>query len=183
MDDEKEINIQIPPKDREDNFGLVDPSEDDATLSMPGNGIDQHGDFFEDAHIIQRNFTKFIELTLTPHQMRLWANQFQSYVKGREDQLEEKLGDAWGMYVVKVQEWPDYTLHTRDFNPETTDEDPVKERVITTSWTKNAAMKVKHAIMAGDHPNIDPLDFDVGDIYVKVEVVPIYKDGDDLPWE
>jgi len=37
--------------------------------------------------------------------------------------------------------------------------------------------------MHGYHPQFDPLDFERGDYYATVDVVPLIVEDQDLPWE
>lgn len=183
--DDKEIEIQVPPEEEmpDDHRAFISPADEPLHANVEGQGIrEAQLGFFDRVQVESRLGRKILHLKMNMQQARRFAGLFEDFVHQKCKMLDEKYGDLWAIYTVKVQEWPPGFMG-HDFHPETTDRDPIRERVVATSWTEGKAHDAVASVRHGDHPDFDPMDFDRGDYHVTIDAAPILGSEDDLPWE
>lgn len=181
MSDEPTIDVEIPPGEEMPwDVGMQPTAKDETSFSIMGGAVEDRPDqYFEKVEVREDSLlNRQLLLKLTSAQMRRWVDLFDSQLHQREQQLDDTLGEAWGMYTVTINEYPPRTAPE-----EQADIEPITSEVVATCWTPKAANEVRYSIQAGEHPEYDFLDPSRGTYAVEIDVVPLIGEGQDPPWE
>jgi len=106
-DEQDTIDVEIPPNEpMPPDIGMQPEAASDTHALDYREPMMGPNEFFEDISVgMGSGGGEQISLRLTTAQMRRWVDIFGNWVNEREQALDADLGEAWGMYIVTVEEY------------------------------------------------------------------------------